>query len=154
MCALGCIAIPFGENVKVSFQLLLLFVIFSIVDKLIDKILIVGTYIILGLFLPIYAGFVAGLSPTFGFLIGFLLSSIPFHFIYKIHFKHEVISFVLACVVSTIIIYLCGSIFLSLYLKTPYFPSLLVSVVPYIPFDIAKIFIAYFVVKLLKPLKH
>ena len=55
----------------------------------------------------------------------------------------------IACVVSLIICYAIGSIFLMAYLKLSIQKALLISVVPYIPFDIAKIVIAILVVSVL-----
>lgn len=151
MCALGCLSIPFGDNVKVSLQLLVVFIIFALEDHLVDKLVITGLYLLLGLFLPIYAGFNAGITPTFGFVISFVVAAVPFHFLNKIKMKNEPIKFGIVCLVTILVVYLIGSVFLALYLKMDYFPSLMISVVPYIPFDIAKVVIAFFVVKLLKP---
>ncbi|MCQ2087432.1 MAG: biotin transporter BioY [Bacilli bacterium] len=156
LCALGCLSIPFGENVKVSLQLLVVFIIFALTDHLLDKIIITGAYLVLGLFLPIYAGFNAGITPTFGFVISFVVAAIPFHFLYKIKFKNEAITFGLTCLVTTLLVYVIGSLFLYFYLKSAgstmtFGKSLMISVVPYIPFDIAKIVIGFFAVKLLKP---
>ena len=55
----------------------------------------------------------------------------------------------IACLVSLLICYIIGSIFLMLYLKLSIEKALLISVVPYIPFDIAKIIIATLVVSVL-----
>lgn len=151
MCITGCFSIALGDNVKVSLQLLTVFIIFALDDYLIDKIVIIGSYILLGLFLPIYAGFASGISPTFGFVIGFLFASVPFHFLYKLPLKHKVLNFVFATLATILIVYVTGSVFLSLYLGIAYIPSLMISVVPYIPFDIAKIVIAFLIVRILDP---
>ena len=55
----------------------------------------------------------------------------------------------IACFVGLLICYAIGSVFMMLYLKWDFVPTLTVSVVPYIPFDIAKIVVAILVVMLL-----
>ena len=55
----------------------------------------------------------------------------------------------LACLVSLIICYAIGSVFMMFYLNISIEKALLIAVVPYLPFDIAKIIIAILVVSLL-----
>ena len=55
----------------------------------------------------------------------------------------------IACFVGLIVCYAIGSVFMMLYLNWEFVPTLAVSVVPYIPFDIAKIVVAILVVLLL-----
>mgnify|MGYP003295684821 CR=1 FL=1 len=154
LCVIGMFSIPFGENIKVSLQFLVVIIIFGIIDKLVDKLLIISSYILLGLFLPIYAGFNSGISPTFGFLIGFFLSIFVYQLFYLLKIKNANLKYAICCVACLLITYVSGSIFLSLYLKINYFSSLMVSVVPYIPFDIFKILLAIFIVNRLSVLQN
>ena len=149
LCVTGMFAIPMGENIKVSLQLLTLFIIFGITDKLFDKILIPSLYLLLGLIAPIYAGFQVGITPTFGFVISFVIIAIPFHFLYKYIKLKEIFRYIIACTVSLFICYLFGSIFMAIYLNFSYGKALLISVVPYIAFDIIKIAICTVAIKLL-----
>ena len=55
----------------------------------------------------------------------------------------------IACIVALIICYFIGTLFLKFYLNISIEKALLIAVVPYIPFDIAKIIIAELVVSLL-----
>ena len=55
----------------------------------------------------------------------------------------------IACVVALLLCYAIGTIFLKFYLNIGIEKALLIAVVPYIPFDIAKIVIAELVVSLL-----
>ena len=55
----------------------------------------------------------------------------------------------IACVVALLLCYAIGTIFLKIYLDIAIEKALLIAVVPYIPFDIAKIVIATLVVSLL-----
>lgn len=149
LCVTGMFSLPLGENIKVSLQLLTLFIIFGITDKLLDKIIIPSLYLLLGLIAPIYAGFQVGITPTFGFVISFVVIAIPFHFLYNYIKLKWIYSYIIACLASLIIVYLIGSIFLMIYLNISYPKALLVSVVPYIGFDILKIAIATMTIKLL-----
>ena len=155
LCVTGMFAIPFGENVKVSMQLLTLFIIFGISDKLIDKIIIPSLYLVIGLFIPVYAGFQAGITPTFGFVISFTVAGIPFHFIYK-YLKINIIArYVLACFVSLLLVYFIGTLYLMLYLNINLVQALLIAIVPYLPFDIGKIAICTVVMNALPEyIKH
>ena len=149
LCVTGMFSIPMGENIKVSLQLLTLFLIFGITDKLFDKILIPALYLALGLIAPIYAGFQAGITPTFGFVISFVIIAIPFHFLYKYIKLKWYLRYIIACSVSLIIVYLCGSIFMMIYLQISYGKALMFSVVPYIGFDVIKIAICTIAIKYL-----
>ena len=55
----------------------------------------------------------------------------------------------LACFVALILCYAIGALFLALYLKLNIEKALLIAVVPYLPFDVAKIIIATLIVSLL-----
>ena len=146
---MGMFAIPLGDNIKVSLQLLIVFIIGLTVNSFIDSLIITGLYLLLGLFMPIYAGFNAGITPTFGYVISFVVISIPLYFLNKLPIKNDFLRIGLACFVSLIICYIIGTLFLMIYLNLSIEKALLFSVVPYIPFDIAKIIIATLVVKLL-----
>ena len=55
----------------------------------------------------------------------------------------------IACLVGLLIVYLIGSIFLSVYLSLDYGKALMVAVVPYLPFDAIKIALAIVIVMML-----
>jgi len=149
LCVIGMFAIPLGDNIKVSLQLLLVFIIGLTAYSVIDALIITSLYLVIGLFLPIYAGFSAGVTPTFGYVISFVIIVIPLYFLNKIKIKNQFIRMGIACVVSLIICYAIGTIFLSLYLNLDIKSALLISVVPYLPFDFVKIVIAILVVSIL-----
>ena len=154
LCAIGMFAVPLGDNIKVSLQLLIVFIIGLTATSFVDTIIITGLYLGLGMFLPIYAGFNAGITPTFGYVISFVVISLPLYFLNKLPIKNDFLRIGLACFVSLIIVYIIGTLFLMLYLNLSIEKALLFSVVPYIPFDIAKIIIATLVVKLLMKNNH
>jgi len=149
LCIIGMFALPLGDNIKVSLQLLIVFIIALTAESVIDAIIVTSLYLVLGLFMPIYAGFNAGISPTFGFVISFVVLVIPVYFINKIKIKNQFIRMGIACFAGLIICYAIGGVFISLYLKLSMEKALLLTVVPYIPFDIAKIIIATLVVSLI-----
>ena len=153
LCIIGMFSIPLGDNIKVSLQFLGVIIIFGIVQKFIDKLLIVSLYLLIGLFLPVYAGFSAGVTPTFGFVIGFVISAPIFHLIYLIKFPYENLKFYFAATISLLVTYISGSIFLAWFLNMEYLPSLMISVVPYIPFDIIKIVIGGYITKRINQIK-
>ena len=149
MCVIGMFSLPLGDNIKVSLQLLMVFIIGLSASSFIDSVIVTGLYLLLGLFLPIYAGFSAGVSPTFGFVISFPVICVPLYFLNKLKIKNQFIRMSIACIVALIICYFIGTLFLKLYLNISIEKALLIAVVPYIPFDIAKIVIAELVVSLL-----
>lgn len=149
MCITGMFAIPMGDNIKVSLQFLILIIIFGLADNLFDRILIPALYLLIGLIAPIYAGFMAGVTPTFGFVIAFVVSAIPFHFLFKYLLLNFYIKYVLAALSSLLVVYAGGVIFMKFYLGISFETTLLISVIPYLPFDAAKILTATLVIKLL-----
>ena len=149
MCIVGMISIPLGANIKVSFQLLIVFIICLTAESFTDCLMVTSLYLLLGLFLPIYAGFNVGISPTFGYVISFVVMSPIIYFINKIRKINSTLRMVIACLSGLLVCYLIGTIFMMLYLSWDFVPTLLISVVPYLPFDIAKIIIAISIISLL-----
>ena len=149
LCVIGMFSVPLGDNIKVSLQLLMVFIIGLTSASFIDAVIVTGLYLLIGLLIPVYAGFTAGITPTFGFVISFVVLVIPLYFINKLPIKNQFIRMGIACLVALVICYAIGTTFLALYLKLNIQKALLIAVVPYIPFDIAKIIIAIIVVSLL-----
>ena len=149
LCAVGMFALPLGDNIKISLQLLVVLIIGLTATSFVDALIVTSLYLLLGLFMPIYAGFSAGVSPTFGFVISFVVITIPLYFSNKLKIKNQFIRMGLACFIALLICYAIGTTFLAFYLQLDIKKALLIGVVPYIPFDIAKIIIAVLVVSLL-----
>lgn len=149
LCTIGMISLPLGDNIKVSLQLLMVFIIGLTASSVFDALIVTSLYLLLGLFMPIYAGFNAGITPTFGFVISFVVIVIPLYFLNKLPIKNQFIRMGISCFVALIICYFIGTLFLALYLHLEIKKALLIAVVPYIPFDIAKIIIANLIVSLL-----
>ena len=149
LCVIGMFSLPLGDNIKVSLQLLMVFIIALTTTSFIDAVVVTGLYLVIGLLIPVYAGFTAGITPTFGFVVSFVVLVTPVYFINKLPIKNQFLRMELACLVGLIICYTIGATFLAIYLKLNIQKALLIAVVPYIPFDIAKIIIAVLVVSLL-----
>ena len=149
LCAIGMFALPLGDNIKVSLQLLMVFIIGLTAASFVDSLIVTSLYVLLGLFLPIYAGFHFGITPTFGFVLSFPIIVIPLYFLNKLKIKNQFIRMGIACLVALLLCYAIGTIFLKFYLDIDIEKALLIAVVPYLPFDIAKIVIATLVVSLL-----
>ena len=86
-----------------------------------------------------YAGFIAGITPTFGFVIAFTVAGIPFHFIYKYLKINITVRYIIACLASLIVVYIIGTLFLMFYLNVDITKALMIAIVPYLPFDGGKI---------------
>ena len=149
MCVIGMFALPLGDNIKVSLQLLIVLIIGLTAESFIDGVIVTSLYLVLGLFMPIYAGFNFGISPTFGFVISFPIIIIPLYFLNKLKIKNQFVRMSIACLVAVVLCYLIGAIFLKLYTGLDIKKALLIAVVPYIPFDIAKVIIAELITVLL-----
>ena len=153
LCVVGMFSLPLGDNIKISLQLLIVFIIGLTSVSFVDTLIITSLYLIIGMFLPVFAGFSANISPTFGFVISFIVISFPLHFLNKLKIRNHFIRMTIACAVSLIIVYIIGTLFLALYLKLNIEKALLVAVVPYLPFDIIKIVIAVLTVSILSKRK-
>ena len=153
LCVVGMFSLPLGDNIKISLQLLIVFIIGLTSVSFLDTLIITSLYLIIGMFLPVFAGFSANISPTFGFVISFIVISFPLHFLNKLKIKNPFIRMSIACAVSLIIVYIIGTLFLAFYLKLNIEKALLVAVVPYLPFDIIKIVIAVLTVSILSKRK-
>ena len=149
LCVIGMFSLPLGDNIKVSLQLLMVFIIGLTVATFYDGMIITGLYLLLGLVAPIYAGFSVGVTPTFGFVISFVVITPIIYFLNKLPIKNDFLRMSIACIVSLIACYFIGALFLALYLHLNIQKALLIAVVPYVPFDIAKIVIAVLVVSIL-----
>lgn len=150
LCVVGMFSIPLGENIKVSLQFLMVMIVVLLSYSVWDALIVTGAYLLLGLFLPIYAGFTAGVSPTFGYVIAFVVVTPILFYMNRIPKVHPLLRMVLACVTSLLIVYLIGTLFMMAYLsRWDLGPMLLITVVPYLPFDAVKIFLAVTTVWLL-----
>ena len=102
-------------------------------------------FILLGAFgLPVFAGLKGGvgviLSPTGGFIISYIFTPA----IMGIRFKNANFSLILKGFLSLTITYIIGCCWFSFITHQSFFEGFLISVVPFIPFDILKVILALF----------
>ena len=142
MCVIGMFSFPLGENIKVSLQLLMVFIIALLAEGVVDTIFVTGCYVLMGLFLPVYAGFSSGVTPTFGFVLGFVVAAPLIYLFNKIKAIPAWPRMILECALGLIPVYFAGTLFMMLYLNWDISKTLLVSVVPYLPFDAVKVALA------------
>jgi len=91
-----------------------------------------------------YAGGAGILRPTTGYLIGFIFAS------YISGYYSEKKNKILGMILSTIIIYICGILYLKIFVNKGFKDLLLIGVLPFIPGDIIKAIIAGYLAKSIK----
>lgn len=138
------ISFPIG-TVNITLQVFAVFLI-VLLSKSFDAIIITCLYAIMGTIgLPVFSAFSAGgfASATYGFILGFILSSILIY-IYNLLSKNN--NLLIKGIIFLIGIYVIGLPYACLILKSDLF-SMLVYFLPYIAIDILKMIFASFVYK-------
>ncbi|MCQ2800271.1 MAG: biotin--[acetyl-CoA-carboxylase] ligase [Bacilli bacterium] len=154
VCTFFTIQVP--PATKFTLQLLAVFLIANFLP-LVDGLIIVTLYIAMGLIgIPVFAGFSGGpayvAAPTFGFVYGFyfvILINHLFNDLLLRRVKIDVVKTVIGSVISLIVLYIVGFIHGYLILKNlkgmttlTFVAGLNIFIIPYIPFDIAKLVVA------------
>lgn len=111
------------------------------------------TYLLIGFVgLPVFSGFHGGigrlLGPTGGYLIGYVIMAfICGFFIDRWPYKKpcSIIIYFIGFLLGTATCYLIGSVWLSYQLELTFYQTLVMGVIPYIPFDLIKIILAIIV---------
>jgi len=112
-------------------------------------------YVMLGIVgIPVFAGGKAGLGvifgPTGGYLLGFIVAAFVIGIINQIKKSAGIFWHIFSMFIGMLIIYLLGSLQLSLVAKMSFPKALLVGVLPFIPGDIVKILLAAIISSRLK----
>ncbi len=146
------IKVPIGA-VPVTLQTLFVFMSGLLLPPL-NASLSVVVFIVLGVIgLPVFTsggGIGALISPTGGFIFGFLVSAIAGSLLAKR--KHESIAYnVFVVLVMEIIVYLIGIPWLKINLSTTWAKAFAVGLLPFIPGDAVKIAVAAAASKILYP---
>ena len=136
------ISIPINQ-VPYTLQTLVVFIVLRLVD-IKNSIIIFLIYLIMGLIgLPVFSGFSSGITPTLGFIIGFIISPFIYLIFNKIiKIKNTNINTFIKLLISLIIINISGCIFYMLIMNIDFISSFIITILPYILFDILKIIIA------------
>lgn len=146
------ISIPINQ-IPYTLQTLVVFIILLTLP-LKDSILIFVIYLIMGLIgLPVFSGFTSGITPTLGFIIGFIILPI----IYKIlniiiKIKNQNILNIINLFICLLILNVIGTIFYMFIMNLDFLSSLLICVVPFILIDVIKILASILITNRIKPI--
>jgi biotin transport system substrate-specific component len=95
--------------------------------------------------IPWFSGGVSGIpfGPTTGYIIGFIPATFLIGWFTR-HFRqaHKFLFLAGLMIIGVVIIYLCGALFFTLLMKTTLSETLTMTVIPFIPGDLIKAFIA------------
>lgn len=144
LCVVSPLTIPIGA-VPISFTTLAIFITASIVDYKIST-LATLIYIFIGIIgLPVFSNFQGGVSVLFngtgGFILGYTLCAFITSFMVKKSNGRKSV-FVLAMVLSTLILYIIGTAWFIVIAKVDFISAIIVCVLPFILFDAIKIIVA------------
>lgn len=144
-CILGPFTVPVGP-VPVSLSTLAVFLcVYALGMR--DGTIAVGMYVLLGIFgLPVFSGFSGGLAkvmgPTGGYIIGYLfLACVSGYFIDRYPAKKLRWHF-LGMLLGEAVLYVFGTAWFMLLMRTTLAQAVTLCVLPFIPFDLVKIFLA------------
>lgn len=148
------IPVPFSP-VPITLQTLGVFLAATMLGSKLGS-LAVLIYVLLGTFgLPVFAGGASGfgvlVGPTGGYLIGFIIGAFVIGFLMEKSPFKGIVRDVVSMVCGLVVIYVIGTIWLSVVTEMPLQKALLVGSLPYIPLDIVKLTLA---VLLAKPVKQ
>lgn len=150
MTALICILGPWAIQIPISPVPITLctmgiyFALYVLGMKL--GILSVVLYVLLGTIgVPVFTNFSGGigklLGPTGGYILGYLFLAVICGFFLS-KFPEKLPMHVAGFVLGTLALYLFGTLWLQHQLKLTFFAALMTGVIPYVPGDAAKLFIA------------
>ncbi len=144
ICILGPLSFPIGV-VPISFTNLAIFFVLYILGMKKGTISYI-IYLLIGLTgIPVFSGFSGGpsklLGPTGGYLIGFMFMALIAGFFIDKFFDKWFLC-IIGMVLGTTICYILGTIWLSYQANMSIGAALIAGVIPFIPGDLIKIFIA------------
>ncbi|WP_343210189.1 biotin transporter BioY [Anaerolentibacter hominis] len=114
-----------------------------------------AVYLLLGAVgLPVFSQFTGGLSilagPTGGFLAGYVLLAFFSSFVSRRMKKYQIIGEFAGMLLGLALCYICGMLWFSKIMNVPVMSAFVLSVMPFIPFDLVKLVLAWYVGKILK----
>ena len=140
--------------IPITLQILGVFITASILGAKLGTVSII-IYILLGAVgLPVFSNFTGGfgilLSPTGGFIIGFIFTALTIGIITS--FKNSILTNTLAMLLGLLLCYTFGTVWYCIYANVDFITAVLVCVVPFLIGDAVKIATASILVTKLK--KH
>ena len=140
--------------IPITLQILGVFITASILGAKLGTVSII-IYILLGAVgLPVFSNFTGGfgilLSPTGGFIIGFIFTALTIGIVTS--FKNSILTNTLAMLLGLLLCYLFGTLWYCIYANVDFITAVLVCVVPFLIGDAIKIIVASILVTKLK--KH
>lgn len=149
LCILGPLSLPIPiSDVPVALSILGIYLTIIIIGMG-DGTISIMIYLLIGLVgVPVFAGFTGGVAklagPTGGYLVAYIpMALVAGFFVSK--FKRKIPYVVLGLVLGTIVCYIFGTVWLMLSLKLTFKAALMAGVIPFIPFDAAKMVVAILV---------
>ena len=151
LSALFSIPIPF-TTIKITLQTMVVFILGSMISPIYCFVTML-LYIVLGLFgLPIFSsgsGIMYIFTPSFGFLIGFMLAAPLMSYINRRAFSTRLVRYIVACSIGILLIYAIGvpymyyvlRLYMSMDISFGY--ALISGGLMFLPFDILKATAAY-----------
>lgn len=147
-CILGPIAItlPFSP-VPISLGLLGIFLSTSLLGAHLSMLSCL-IYLLVGLVgLPVFSGFIGGIGvvmgPTGGYLLGYLFIPL-FAGLFTIHTPNARLRLMPGMLMGLFFCYITGTLWLSYQLELDFSSALLLGTLPYIPADLVKLGLAWF----------
>ena len=140
--------------IPITLQTLGVFITASILGAKLGTVSII-IYILLGAVgLPVFSNFTGGfgilLSPTGGFIIGFIFTALTIGIITS--FKNSILTNTLAMLLGLLLCYTFGTVWYCIYANVDFITAVLVCVVPFLFGDAIKIIVASILVTKLKKL--
>ena len=140
--------------IPITLQILGVFITASILGAKLGTVSII-IYILLGAVgLPVFSNFTGGfgilLSPTGGFIIGFIFTALTIGIITS--FKNSILTNTLAMLLGLLLCYTFGTVWYCIYANVDFITAVLICVVPFLIGDSVKICISAILVTKLK--KH
>lgn len=149
ICVLAPLSIPLSSLVPISLGSLMVMLAGAVLGSK-EGTLSVLIYLLCGAVgLPVFAGYSSGLSDLFGVTGGFLFGYLPLAFfsgrLYEIRKTNG--SLLSGMIVGNIVLYIFGTVWFMIYLKTNLEKALTVCVLPFLLGDIIKMNVVYFLAR-------
>lgn len=151
LCAISPISITIGV-IPITLSLFIIAII-GVLFKPLYSVLIVLVYILIGAIgLPVYSNFTGGLAVLLGLTGGYIIGYIPFILIisYASKYSKPLWKMLLFGVLALFCCYMIGSVWYMFETKSTIWETIMITIVPFIAFDILKLVFAFLISSKLK----